>query len=163
MGAEHPVGGIEPHQPRVRGGADIDLGLDRRSLAGKLDHQLRAFHPVLRGLAVGLDRQELKFAAVQAQWLQMLAVTHDFERRSDARPLSAKIEIEPDLRNVPVRCPVVLASDRDMSGRERRFGTLRIGDSGGSNISHFGDLGVAIRPHNPAAPPPPDDLCRKQA
>ena len=87
LGAEHAVRGIEAHQLGVGRGMDVDLGLDRRSVAGNVEYQRRTVHPVLgRSWPSTLTDTSFELVAVEPQRPVMVAVALDAQRRADACP-----------------------------------------------------------------------------
>ena len=64
----------------------------------------------------------------------------NLEHASDQRALPVQREIERDLRDEPIRRPIVLAANGDV-GRGKRCFRSDFGVRHGSNIGHRADLG----------------------
>ena len=123
LGAEHAARGIEAHQLGVGRGVDLDLGLDRRSVAGDVDDELRRRPSrCVDRLPSTLTDERLSSSPSSRSGRSCVAVALDAQRCADPRPLGAEVEVEPDFGHQPVGRAVILAADRDMGRRGRRFG-----------------------------------------
>ena len=105
--------------------------------AGELDDELGPSIRQLPSAPSTLTDERLELVAVEPQRAVVIAIALDGQRRAHPRPLDAEVEIELDLGHQPVGRPIILAPDRDMGGRRRRFGDgLGVGERGGANVGH---------------------------
>ena len=125
LGAEHAARGVEPLKLGIALGGDRHFGLDAVRVASERDHQRRSVHLPWRIGAVDLDRKRREPVTVEPQRPVVAAAPLHLQGRTHPCLGGVELEIERDLRNLPVGFAIIFAAgDPGSLGRGLNVGHL---------------------------------------